>query len=373
MREYVVHTTAPYRLLEAYLAKRGVALKPGKNGQLIGDCPCAYRHDKSKGKRQLSVFTGDKGIPLVDCWSSNCPLHGAHDIVSACQVIDRIKDPKEARARLETMFGISFASCCGGTAEKSPQSLAERLRSVGKASRERKQQEENWRLLQEFLKRDSTHWRAEQVERSPIEVPADPCDHFYPFRDNMYVPTWDIWSGDMYDTGSPEHAEFFGPAGKMENSRNMLGRVFVSKSTFLPGTISRCEKQVERTIWAVMECDGLCKDRELNKFASLQFYLHISKELGVEIRALVDTTSKSLHCWIPFDAAKVAEIERLYGKMIVPGATEPAILLDTGVLTNVSGAVRCPGRVNLKTGWHHVFLFLAGLSGSVRALNENRP
>ena len=173
-------------------------------------------------------------------------------------------------------------------------------RKVPKEERTRKQKEAQRFTQLELRGRSSLpkilkdyRWTYEQIQKDTKDVPsADPNNHWRHivelFRGDVV-----LWIGNKYDSGSPQHERNFQMASAWLNGGSIPGQ-FTCPAGFKVNSQSRSNENVLHRHFLVVESDVLSKDEVGAVFKWMR------DEVGLNLRAVVDTTGKSLHGWFDF-------------------------------------------------------------------------
>src|ERR1017187_7919229 len=103
-----------------------------------------------------------------------------------------------------------------------------------------------------------------------------------------------VWCGrDVVDTGSPAHASRFRLVREWL-AEGICPGSFVCPSTFKQGVYSRSNDHVLKSKFLVVESDKIDK----NEIGALFRWLNTN--VGLRLRAVVDTGGKSLHGWFDY-------------------------------------------------------------------------
>jgi len=154
------------------------------------------------------------------------------------------------------------------------------------------------------------------------------------FLTTLFEPDDVLWIGDL-------HYKRFLPLACWLKMRKIPGR-FVCPSTFKLDSRSRCNSNVTRRKYLVVESDKLKPNEVTLVFKELEHHHRL------RLRALVSSGGKSIHSW--FDWPKGADPKDL--KALVEGYE-----CDPKTLTP-SQPVRCPGALRPDTGKPQELLFI---------------
>jgi hypothetical protein len=123
----------------------------------------------------------------------------------------------------------------------------------------------------------------------------------------LFKPSDVVWIGGTYDSGSTQHNANFRTVEAWLKETTISGQ-FTCPAAFKNASFSRSNDNVLHRRFLVVESDVLSKDQVGAVFR----FLH--DEVGLRLRAIVDTAGKSLHGW--FDFPKKAVLEEL--EIILP-------------------------------------------------------
>ena len=127
------------------------------------------------------------------------------------------------------------------------------------------------------------------LAESPEALPADPAEHWRGLLGH-YREEDVVWTGDLYDSGRPEHAGHF--RTKVEwLEGNVAPGPFICPAVFNAGSHSRANADIAGAPHLVVESDVLDK----NQIGSVFRWLKTT--VGLRLVAIVDTAGKSLHAW----------------------------------------------------------------------------
>jgi hypothetical protein len=172
------------------------------------------------------------------------------------------------------------------------------------------------------------------------------------FLDRMFQQSDVLWIGMVWETGEREDRR-----GRMVNYRNHFKTVwewmaqpnikgeFTSHCVFKPGTNSRCNEQVERRCYVVVESDVL----NVNQVGAVFNYLNASQDL--KLRAIVSTGGKSIHGWFEWPSTANESAMAEWGAMLAGLKCDPSVLRP-------SQPVRLPGCIRRDTKRPQNLLYL---------------
>ncbi|MDB4313974.1 CHC2 zinc finger domain-containing protein [Akkermansiaceae bacterium] len=316
---------------------------------------CPFHEDKTPS------FTADnkKGTWLFKCFS--CGRAGSViDLHAGTAGLDpRSYDAIQATAQA---VGIEL----GQSTPPSPAERREwaiRRREAAKQARDnaRKKEEQEklttyqrQTLLQKLQPYLSDDWRADLYHSSPLwtETPEESVSAFV---GNLFPLDEIIWMGETYDTGQERHRENFRTTREWLKETSLPPRI--AAGTFRPGSFSRSKDNLESSPFLIIESDDLIGKKptnagERNENKSLSYALagYCQQELGLHLRAVIDTGNKSLHLWFDQPPPKALAAVR----MLAPG-----LCIDTGLLDSCATApLRMPGCLHEKTHLPATLLYL---------------
>ena len=198
--------------------------------------------------------------------------------------------------------------------------------------------------LPQILKRSV--WPVEQIVKdSPVAIRPDRMDQSWKQFVWLFDPDDVVWIGNKFDSGQGEHQKHFRTAREWLVDDTVAGP-FTCPATFRAGAFSRSNENVVHRRFLVVESDVLSKDHVGAVFRWMR------DEVGMQLRAVVDTAGKSLHGW--FDFPKKPVFDEL--QVILP-----QLGCDPG-LFKASQPCRIPGA--LRNGKYQSLLYLnSGLEG----------
>lgn len=154
------------------------------------------------------------------------------------------------------------------------------------------------RMLAPYL---SSGWKADLWHSSEIRL-DDPGTEPHEFITALFKPEDSLWMGDRFDTGKPKHAANFKTCREWLKLDVLPPRI--AAGTFHPGSISRGRDSVKTSSFIILECDDIIgheprtpEEKERNKSLSHALNLYAQDKLGLTLRAVIDTSNKSLHAW----------------------------------------------------------------------------
>jgi len=142
---------------------------------------------------------------------------------------------------------------------------------------------------------------------SPTALPESEVENSWKHVLALFKPEDVVWIGNTFDSGKVEHQRNFRSAQEWLTEPTIPGQ-FTCPATFKNSIHSRSNENVLARRFLVIESDILTKDQVGAIFKWLK------DEVGLNLRAVVDTAGKSLHGW--FDYPKKAILEEL--EIILP-------------------------------------------------------
>lgn len=143
-------------------------------------------------------------------------------------------------------------------------------------------------------------WNLPQIKADSDDCINEPDDQHHLLLLSLFDDDDNVWIGrDPFDTGSVKHKYRFRPVLEWLSYSNAPG-VFICPSTFKPGSYSRCAANVVARKFLVVESDELGRNDIGGVFQWLD------QALRVRLRAIVDTTGRSLHGWFDYPQSSVA-------------------------------------------------------------------
>jgi len=316
---------------------------------------CPFHEDKTPS------FTADntKGTWLFHCFS--CGRAGS---VIDLHAEEAGLDPRTFEAIQATAQALGHQ--LDQSAPFSPAERGEWARTRQEANRHfivRSKEKEDQRKLTAhqrktlFQKLDpylSTDWRADLWHSSPIWTET-PEESTLAFLNILFPPDAVLWMGEPYDTGKEKHRENFKPCREWLAMDSLPSRI--AAGHFRPGSISRSKESLLAPSFAIIESDDLighkptdAGERAQNKALSYALAGYCQHELGLHLRAVIDTGNKSLHLW--FDRPPTRAMAAV--RTLAPG-----LRIDTGLLDSCATApLRMPGCLHEKTHLPATLLYL---------------
>ncbi|HEY3899598.1 MAG TPA: hypothetical protein VGM54_13340 [Chthoniobacter sp.] len=181
-------------------------------------------------------------------------------------------------------------------------------------------------------------WSYEEIKKDTPSAYSAVADHWKDLL-GLFKPGDVVWVGNTYDSGSSQHHAHFRTIEGWFNECRVLGQ-FTCPAVFKNASFSRSNDNVLHRRFLVVESDVLSKDQVGAIFRFLK------EEVGLHLRAVVDSAGKSLHGW--FDFPKKAVLEEL--EIILPH-----LGCDPG-LFRASQPCRMPGA--LRDGKYQQLIYL---------------
>ncbi|NWK55653.1 hypothetical protein HW115_08520 [Verrucomicrobiaceae bacterium N1E253] len=205
-----------------------------------------------------------------------------------------------------------------------------------------------------FARYLSPQWRYNLWDNSPITL-HDPLVSPFEFVRNLFEPDDIIWMGAPFDSGRSKHKSHFKPSSEWLKLEILPPRI--AAGVFSPNCISRSLENVAKQKFIVIESDELIGhkpttelERLKNKEMSCALIIYMRDILGFNLRAVIDTSHRSLHGW--FDRPGAGEMEAL--TQLAQG-----LGIDTSVLTKADSLpLRLPGAIHEKTNQRATLLWL---------------
>jgi hypothetical protein len=163
--------------------------------------------------------------------------------------------------------------------------------------------------------------------------------------------------GEPFDTGRESHQKNFKLTQDWLKEKSLPPRI--AAGHFRPGSFSRSKENLDDSSSSlfIIESDDLighkptnAGERNENKALSYTLAGYCQQELGLHLRAVIDTGNKSLHLW--FDQPPPEALAAV--RMLAPG-----LRIDTGLLDSCATApLRMPGCLHEKTHLPATLLYL---------------
>jgi len=189
------------------------------------------------------------------------------------------------------------------------------------------------RILREF-----TWPYAEILQDSLLPLPENPAEHWRSLLACFHLNDV-VWIGDTYSSGKPEHQRNFRLASDWLTERAALAQ-FTCPATFKAGSYARSNLNVSTRRFLVVESDVLGRDQVGAIFRWMK------EQVGMNLRAVVDTAGKSLHAWFDYPPASIVEDLKI---------ALPELGCDPKLFT-ASQPVRLPGA--LRDGKYQKLIYL---------------
>jgi len=278
----------------------------------ICSCPGEELHSASTKKRDCQFYLDT--VPTIFCHHASCAA-----------AVD------QANHRVRSAIGKArTASGCIGYRPTIQEQL---LR--GNRLRKKREKEQLARRSRESLAliiEQHSGSTADLWEASPIRLLDAPEDEWHLLL-NLFNSDDIVWIGNTYDSANDDQDErkkavaamHFKTAGEWLDSPVPPAGPFICPCTFKEGSHSRCNANVQRQPFLVVESDELSHEHFIGVIILLK--------QSLRLRAVVDTAGKSLHAW--FDYPTDSQMKEL--RTILPELKcDPAMFRP-------SQAVRLPG------------------------------
>ena len=246
-------------------------------------CPGQRFHTRPDGKQDCRVML-DR-VPTVHCVHSSCApeIHRVnHAFRSAIA---------KAASHQECRPGKRWRPTVEEQRRRATRAASECLKLRAKASLAA--------VLESFAKAP-----AQLFEESPVRLAGDPESDWRLLL--QLFPVEDVvWIGDKFDSGIGHESNFrqvadwlTGPAAPAP---------LICPNSFKPGVNSRCNENIVRSRFLVIESDVLSKPQIAAVFTWCRQFLRL--------RAIVDTAGKSLHGWFDYPTAgQLTELKAILPK-----------------------------------------------------------
>jgi hypothetical protein len=324
--------------------------------QLLGDvewtteaegycrCPGANYHTTTKTRRECVVRVD--GAPTVICLHTRCA-----GVVAECN------------ARLRSNIGRGEM---GGKVD--PPTVGEIVQRKRRETEGEVKREQEARIVREVretlpvILRDFAWGEADAWEASRIRIEGPPAEDGALFLRWMYAPDEVLWIGDRHHSGKSEHSAHFKTTAQWLADGDADGPL-ICPAVFRAGVNGRTQDNIEARPYLVLEGDAtdpVCAekatrkepltddDKTRNRVACLAVLNWCRLMAGLDLRAVVDSGSKSLHGW--FDLPDQAALDEL--KLVLP-----ALGFDAATLRPAQ-PVRLPGVRRCETGRWQRLLYL---------------
>lgn len=243
-------------------------------------CPGEGQHTAKTGKKDCRVTLD--GVPTIHCFHEHCG-----------------GDVEVANRKLRDVLGREDWTLVlpGGRVLRRGESVdvdrGARAVGSGPGKRSAAFEDEVSREVRESRDRimEDYRWTYDEIRsKSPVDLGNyTPEDHF-----RQWLLLWPadavLWIGEVTDSGRDEAGTHFRPVCEWYDIGPVMGR-YTTGSRFRPGSLSRCEDQVQSREFLVVESDTLSKDQVGAVFRWMQ------RELRMDLHCIVDTGGKSLHAW----------------------------------------------------------------------------
>lgn len=273
-------------------------------------CPGEHKHSSKSGNRECIVYLN--GAPTIFCLHQSC-----------------VEDVQSANMELRQAIGSG----------RLPENAKKHeLQQHAREQQKRIQLEQRSRSsLKQILEKHS--WPTEAiVKNSPKKPQTQPQDQWKDIV-SLFKENDAVWIGERYDSGSEENKAHFKTVSEWLATTKVVGTL-TCPATFKTGSFSRSNTSVLHRRFLVVESDILSKEQVGAVFRWLR------DEVGLTLRAVVDTAGKSLHGW--FDFPKKTVLEQL--EIILP-----QLGCDPGLFRE-SQPCRIPGA--LRDGRYQTLLYL---------------
>ena len=200
----------------------------------------------------------------------------------------------------------------------------------------------------------SDSWRVDFLDSSPMNFDS-PSDIRHDFIKSLFHADQVIWMGESrHESGSPRHKANF----KTCKEWLKLPRLpqLIAPGTFTAGVQSKASENVLTKPFLIIECDELVgfkpeslNDRERNKQLSHALIRYVENELGLTLRAAIETGGKSIHAW--FDRPSDEAVNALL-------AMADGLRIDKGPIDQGHYPLRAHGCQYKATNNHSQILFL---------------
>ena len=205
--------------------------------------------------------------------------------------------------------------------------------------------------LSPYLSKD---WKADLFYGSPIQAET-PADAPFVFLSTLFPSEAILWMGEPRDTGSEKHRSHFKCCRDWLSVGKLPSRI--AAGHFQADSISRSQVNLGSRPFIVIESDDLIghkpttdEERRDNKALSHALAGYCQHELGLHLRAVIDTGNKSLHLW--FDRPSEAALDAV--RTLAPG-----LRIDMGLLGSCASApLRMPGCIHEKTNTPAILYYL---------------
>jgi hypothetical protein len=198
------------------------------------------------------------------------------------------------------------------------------------------------------------NWRQELLKTSPFKLNQS-SDHSRAFIKALFFNQDVLWLGGVYDSGKPRHAANFRTLEDWLQAPVLPPRI--AAGTFNGESCSRSMQAVRLAPYVIIESDKMSgedpiteEEKETNKRLFAAFIGYASSELGLTLRAVIDTGNKSLHSW--WDCMSEHQMDCLVHMA-------ESFNLDLGLIQKCAAApLRLPGCIHDKTTRRAELLYL---------------
>ncbi len=276
-------------------------------------CPGDHLHSSKTADRECIVYLNE--VPTIFCVHQSCveEVQEANRSLRAAILNGQPVDPNKKMSTPEI---------------KQKQKEAQRINQLEMRGRS---------SLPKLLK--DYRWTYEDIEEdTPDKLESDPSVHWKHLI-GLFKPEDVIWTGNKTESGSSANQCNFKTAQEWL-TYDEVAVPLTCPAVFKSNSFARTNDNVLRRPFLVVESDVLSKDEVGAIFKWLR------DEVGLTLRAIVDTAGKSLHGW--FDMPKEAIVKQL--KIILP-----QLGCDKGLFT-ASQPCRLPG--TLRDGKYQKLIYL---------------
>ena len=279
------------------------------------NCPGEHLHNCKTGNRDCIVYLN--GAATIFCMHQSCKEE-VQETAKALRLAIHNKAPVDPFNK--------------PSAQEQKQKLKETQRRNQLEIRTRASQEQ---ILKKFK------WTYSEIKEScPDKLSEDASTHW---RDivGLFKPDDVVWIGNRCDSGSAAFVRNFKKAKDWLEELDVPGPL-ICPATFKCNAMSRSNDNVLHRRFLVVESDVLTKD------VMGAIFKWLRDEVGLTLRAIVDTAGKSLHAW--FDCPKKAVLEELEIML-------PQIGCDPGLFRE-SQPCRIPGPLRDESGKRQHLVYL---------------
>jgi len=268
------------------------------------ECPGRHLHTSRNADSNCIVYDNG-GVPFLHCFHQSCAgaLEEANARLSAqaraaCPVfVPKPRETARRTATLDTGDAIGARILTG--------------------------------VLEEFP------WSYNEIVNDPAGIVAESISDQWPHLIALFPDDAVVWIGrDKFDSGKARHQSRFRTSADWLD-RGPCGGAYICPNSFKPGSWSRSNPSIEKRNFLVVESDSLNRDQVGAVFRFLE-----SENVGMRLRAVVDTGGKSLHGWFDYPGESLAKRLR---KLL------PALGCDRAMF-NPSQPTRLPGAFRIEKG-----------------------